>query len=203
MNRSAVLNKFKVFVLGASICLISAIARADDSTDTAKTITRCEACHGPRGDGAFFSIPRLNGQQAAYLASRFRSFSDPTRQDPHATNNMWPMASQVTDAAMAPIAKYFSGQAPTPLRSSGPLAAAGRKIYEQGAKGVPACQSCHGEQAEGKGGVPRLAGQHGGYLTAQMWSFNFMLRNNATMHPSVKYMTDEQIRSLVSYLASD
>ena len=203
MSRSAALKNLGIFAVGASVCLISTIALAEVSADTAKMIARCETCHGPRGDSAFSSTPRLNGQQAAYLASRFRSFGDPTRQDPHATNNMWPMASQVTDATMATIAKYFSGQPPTPARSSGPLAAAGRKIYEQGAKGVPACQSCHGEHAEGKGAVPRLAGQHGGYLTTQMWSFNFMLRGNATMHPSVKYMTDGQIQSLASYLAGD
>ena len=158
MSRSAALKNLRIFAVGASVCLISTIARAEVSADTAKMIARCETCHGPRGDSAFSSTPRLNGQQAAYLASRFRSFGDPTRQDPHATNNMWPMASQVTDATMATIAKYFSGQPPTPARSSGPLAAAGRKIYEQGAKGVPACQSCHGEHAEGKGAVPQTGG---------------------------------------------
>jgi len=203
MGRSTVFGNLQVFALGASICLFSTIVRADDAADTAKTIARCETCHGSRGDSAFATTPRLNGQQTAYLTSRFRSFRDPTRQDPHAINNMWPIASQVGDATMAAIAKYFSSQAPTPAKGTGPLAAAGRKIYENGAQGVPACQSCHGENAEGKDAVPRLAGQHEGYLAAQMWSFNFMLRNSAAMHPNVMNMTDEQIRMLASYLAGN
>ena len=191
-------------MLAASMAWMSipAIA-AENPTKTSEVVARCESCHGLRGDSTFRTIPRLNGQQTGYLANRFQSFRDLTRQDAHATQFMWGEKSRVADSEILPIVRYFSGQAATPPKSGGPTAALGKKIYEQGTAGAPSCQSCHGEKGEGNGVVPRLAGQHGEYLITQMWVFSFMLRNNETMHPNVKRMTDSQIKAVASYLAGD
>ena len=39
------------------------------------------------------------------------------------------------------------------------------------AKGVPACQGCHGSDAQGQATFPRLAGQHADYLVKQLILF--------------------------------
>ncbi len=43
-------------------------------------IPKCEQCHGPSGNSRSGMIPRINGQNAQYLTSRFFAFQDPTRQ---------------------------------------------------------------------------------------------------------------------------
>lgn len=81
----------------------------------------------------------------------------------------------------------------------------GRQIYENGivAQNIPACQACHGPRGEGKGAIPRLAGQHADYLKTQMWVFSFQLRENDIMHPNTKNMRGDQIDALASYLAAN
>jgi cytochrome c553 len=116
---------------------------------------------------------------------------------------MWSVKLQVPDTATSSIARYFSEQPATPAKDGGATAAAGKKLYESAKPGTPSCQSCHGERGEGKGTVPRLAGQHAEYLITQMWVFNFMLRTSDTMHHNVQSMTDQQIKAVASYLASD
>jgi len=204
MDRYLASRVLTIAAMIVSLYCISAPARAaEGAARTSEIIARCESCHGPRGDSAFPTTPRLNGQQANYLASRFQSFRDLTRQDPHATQFMWEEKSRVADTAILSIAQYFSGQAATQPKNSGSSAALGKKIYEKAAVDAPSCQSCHGEKGEGKGAVPRLAGQHAKYLVTQMWVFNFMLRTSETMHPNVKNMTEQQISAVASYLAGD
>jgi cytochrome c553 len=203
MVQNVVSRILRIVVLSASACLIDASAWAQDVAATSNIIARCESCHGLHGDSAFPTTPRLNGQQGSYLASRFQSFRDLTRQDPHATYSMWGVKSGVADTEIPAIARYFSGQTRTQPHSNGQFAPLGKKIYEKETANAPSCQSCHGQTGEGKGAVPRLAGQHAKYLITQMWVFNFMLRTSETMHPKVKYMTDQQIRAVASYLAGE
>ena len=149
-------------------------------------------------------MPRLNGQQYQYLGNRLRSFSDPTRQSAHATYSMWSVNSRLSDAAVAALAQYFSAQPPPALAPMGKLAEQGRKLYENGdGPQLPACQNCHGAGAEGKGIIPRLAGQHAQYLRQQMESFLLRTRVNETMNPHSRMLTHEQILALVAYLAKD
>ena len=68
---------------------------------------------------------------------------------------------------------------------------------------VPACISCHGVQGQGSDTIPRLAGQHGVYLTQEMESFRFALRESNVMHPELNNISEDQIKALVAYLARD
>jgi cytochrome c553 len=170
-----------------------------------KATSVCQNCHGPGGDSASSTFPRLNGQQADYIAAQLKNFRDHSRADPHAQAYMWGMASQLDDTLIAGLAKYYAGQKPQPPQSGGALAAAGRKIYMNGvtAENIPSCQICHGANGEGKGAFPRLAGQHADYLKKQMEAFRSTLRDNAVMHANTKDMTDSQIEALASYLSND
>lgn len=199
---------FKALMLGAG--LVSTLAIADAQTASggnAQTMatTTCQNCHGPKGDSTSSTFPRLNGQQADYIAAQLKNFRSHSRTDPHARAYMWGMASQLDDAMIVGLGKYYAAQTPTQPQSGGALAAEGKKIYMNGvdAQNIPACQACHGEHGEGMGEMPRLAGQHGDYLKKQLEAFRSTLRESDVMHANTKDMIDSQIEALVSYLAND
>ena len=194
--------------VGFGICLISTAANAaagDDQT-AASTVTKvCQNCHGPNGNSVSATFPRLNGQQADYLTAQLKNFRDHSRNDPHAMAYMWGMASQLSDANINGLAKYLASQKPTSAQTGGDLASAGKKIYMTGvvAHNVPACAACHGNNGEGNGVMPRLAGQHAEYLKSQLEDFRSLVRANDIMHANTKDMTDTEIEAVVSYLAND
>ncbi len=167
--------------------------------------TVCQNCHGPDGNSVSPTFPRLNGQQADYLAIQLKAFRDHTRADPHAMAYMWGMSSQLDDSTITALANYLASQKPTPAQPGGSLAAEGKKLFMDGddAHNVPACAACHGDHGEGNGQFPRLAGQHADYLRNQLEDFRSLVRKNNIMHANTAEMTDQQIEAVVSYLAND
>jgi cytochrome c553 len=186
------------------------VAATQDSAvppaELSKTIANCESCHGPKGNSLTPTTPRLNGQQAGYLAAQLKSFRNPTMEDPHAIDAMWRTATRTGDQMVTALANYFASQAASPPQpGSGSLAAEGRRIFEHGAaaQDLPACESCHGPRGEGTGATPRLAGQHAAYLTHAMEVLELELRESHVMHPRLNQISDNQIKALVAYLAND
>jgi cytochrome c553 len=165
----------------------------------------CQDCHGPQGNSVSATFPRLNGQQADYLALQLKNFRDQKRSDPHARAYMWGMAAQLDDVTIGGLANYYADQKPTQPQTGGALAAEGKNIFMDGvdAQNIPACQACHGDHGEGNGVIPRIAGQHATYLKSQLEAFRSTLRESDVMHANTKDMTDSQIEALVSYLAND
>ena len=170
------------------------------SGDIAVAAAKCQACHDAPGRSA---APRLNGQHAAYILTRLREFHDPASQTPAATHAMWDMSSSIGAKKAEALAEFFSQQTPTPAHGSGALARKGKQFYESGDGIGPACQTCHGAQGEGKGAIPRLAGQHNLYLSRQLASFGLMVRFHATMSGPARPLSDEQVQAVVSYLGGD
>lgn len=206
------MNRIVPAVLLTGTLLIADIALAQSAGNGApseaavsKATTTCQDCHGPGGNSVVATFPRLNGQQADYIAAQLRNFRDHKRADPHAVAYMWGMASQLDDALIADLGKYYAAQLPTAPQTGGALAAEGKKIYENGAPadGVPPCQACHGVHGEGNGIIPRIAGQHADYLKKQLEAFRSTLRASDIMHANTANMTDREIEAVVSYLAND
>lgn len=199
------------FALSLSLGLAMSPAFADDVSDQAadaaltKVQTVCQNCHGPNGDSAVATFPRLNGQQAEYIIAQLKNFREHSRNDPHAQAYMWGMASQLDDAISTEIAKYYAKQKPTPPQIGGALEAEGKTLFTDGddANHIPPCAACHGDHGEGTGEIPRIAGQHADYLKSQMEAFRSLLRQNEVMHVNTKDMTDREIEAVVSYLAND
>jgi len=166
----------------------------------------CAQCHGPGGRSIAPTFPQLAGQPAPYLETQLKAFRDQTRSDPDAIAYMWGMAAQLNDATIAALADYYSRQKPAvPAKLSDPAAAAdGKRIFEQGvpAGQIPACASCHGAQAQGNGVIPRLAGQHAGYLRKQILVIQNALRSAPVMHGVVKDLTPAQTQAVALYLES-
>jgi cytochrome c553 len=204
-------NKLFVGVLAGTFLAGEMAIAADTGNSPAgdaaaqKATTTCQNCHGPGGDSATGTFPRLNGQQADYIAAQLKNFRDHKRSDPHAVAYMWGMASQLDDAMIAALAKYYASQPATVSQTGGSLAGDGKKIFDDGApaNGVPPCQACHGAHGEGNSVIPRIAGQHADYLKKQLEAFRSTLRTSDVMHANTANMTDSQIEALVSYLAND
>jgi cytochrome c553 len=204
------MKKGAVSAIAASAYFAATLASAQNSAvppaELSKAIAGCHTCHGPEGNSASTTVPRLNGQQAGYIAAQLRNFRNPAKEDPHAINTMWNVAEHTGDEMILALASYYAGQAPTePRKGSGALAAEGEGLYMRGSSGenIPACQTCHGARGEGTDATPRLAGQHADYLTKELEVLRLSLRESDVMHPKTNLMTDGQIKALVAYLAND
>ena len=190
-------------VLGCTL-LAAPVAAAQSGDAIQKLVAPCESCHGPGGNSTTHSVPRLNGQQAAYIWQKLSSFRDPSIQAPSAIHAMWDIATHIPPDRINAIGWYFASQAPTAAGTGGPSAALGRRIYMEGvAATVPACQRCHGAKGEGSGAVPRLAGQHADYLSAQLQSFNLRTRYHDKMDYNAGALSLDQIKAISDYLSGD
>lgn len=173
--------------------------------EVAGTAHMCSSCHGLEGRSISPTFPRLAGQQQEYIETQLKAFRDHSRADPHAHTYMWGMAAHLSDATIAGLAAYYGSRKPVPGTPADPAeVAAGKKIFDEGipATDVPACAACHGEQAQGAGAIPRLAGQHRSYLEQQLAAFASNARANEIMHDNSKNLTPQQISAVAAYLSS-
>jgi len=165
----------------------------------------CGTCHGVQGNSQQPKFPRLAGQSANYLAAQLKAFRGQSRGDPDALGYMWGMASQLDDATIDALARYYSGQrAERSASGRSELATRGKEIYEHGieSEGVPACAGCHGPDAHGIADFPRLAGQHSQYILKQLGSFQTNMRNVAVMHGVAQNLRLAQMQAVAAYLES-
>ena len=189
----------------AGLLAVSACASHDKQDAVAGTEHVCSSCHGMEGKSVSPTFPRLAGQQKDYLVVQLKAFRDHTRADPHAHTYMWGMAASLSDATIDGLADYYSARTPVAGQpDTSPDVAAGKKIYEEGIAelGVPACGGCHGDQAQGGGTFPRLAGQHRPYIEGQLAAFSSNSRANEIMHDNAKSLTPETERQLAAFLAT-
>jgi cbb3-type cytochrome c oxidase subunit III len=189
------------------LALSASIAWAVEDAEVKRLARQtCAACHGPRGVSTSPAFPHLAGQQPSYIEAQLKGFKDHSRGDPAAQGYMWGMASQLDDETIKRLAAYYGSQSP-PRGTPGDKVqiAKGKALYESGLPedGVPACMACHGANAEGKEGVPRLAGQHAAYLVKQLAYFKSLQRGNApVMHAIGDKLSFEQMQAVAAYAAS-
>jgi cytochrome c553 len=139
----------------------------------AQRVLACILCHGREGraapDGYY---PRIAGKPAGYLFNQLRNFRDERRH--YALMNG--LLELLDDAYLREIAAYFAGldlPYPPPLPASDPpaLRAAGEALVRRGdpARGLPACNDCHGAQMTGHAPfIPGLLGLPRDYVNAQL-----------------------------------
>ena len=168
---------------------------------------RCQECHGADGISVSEKIPNHAGQQAAYLIKQLTDFQSGRRH--HET--MTVMAADLNDADRADIAAYFGSQKLMQGDGSVGLASGlAKSLLQKGdeIRHLPACASCHGENAKGKvaDGVvyPVLAGQRKIYLRTQLVNWKLAERTNSpdgVMNKIAEQLSDDEIEALSSYLA--
>lgn len=183
----------------------AAVPASKGDPKAAETIVNqvCAGCHSVDGNSAAAANPKLAGLNAEYINKQLTNFKSGDRKNPV----MGGIVASLSPQDMLNLAAYFSAQQPKPGTSKDQaLALTGQKIYRGGVQGagVPACASCHG--AQGKGipvQFPRLAGQHGDYIYAQLNGFRVGARANdaAKMMRSIAAkMTDADMKAVASYI---
>ncbi len=196
--------------LGLLATLFVAPARALDATtsvspqDVQAKIAYCEVCHGPsaRGFVGYYPIPRLAGQQVAYIENQLRGFIDRKRTNPIMAN----VAHTLSPAMLAALAAKLHDLNPKPVGGA-PVdrVAAGEKIYKDGvpSASVPACAGCHGAEARGNDQFPRLAGQLYPYIVLQLtgWSTERAENLSAVMAPIAHNLNKSQIEEVAAYVS--
>jgi cytochrome c553 len=179
------------------------------SKDFDAKVQYCKTCHGLSGQGfrGAYPMPRLAGQQPEYLKNQLKAFIERRR-----TNAvMFNVAHVLSPAMITAVAAYFKNLDPKPLGGSPrELAATGKRIYQEGSAGtdIPACASCHGEDAKGQGAFPRLAGQLDDYILNKLvnWSKErgqdpARPDTSAVMEPIAHSLTRPQITAVAVYLS--
>ena len=207
--------KSAILALAAAAAALSAgCANPQRSRDTANpavpavTLAQqvCSNCHGMTGSAVSPNFPNLAAQTQPYLVSQLSGFQSHSRRDPAGFEYMWGLSRHLTSEQIAGLAAYYAGQSPTvqPIEGDSRGIEAGKLIFASGVadKGVPACAACHGPEAKGNEGFPRLAGQHADYLVKQLGVFQRTdERPEGSIMKTVAHgLTQQNIQDVAAYL---
>jgi cytochrome c553 len=169
----------------------------------------CETCHGlsARGFIGTNPMPRLAGQQPDYIKNQLQAFIDRRRLNPVMGNVAHVLSPAMVDA----LATHFRDLDPPPYGGAPKeLMSEGEKIYHEGVPSaeVPACDSCHGQDAHGIDQFPRLAGQLNGYMIAKLTNWSKERGqdpknpdNSEIMGPIAEKLTNKQIAAVAAYVS--
>ncbi|WP_031430648.1 c-type cytochrome [Methylomicrobium agile] len=170
-------------------------------------LTACSRCHDTAETAPTSPyIPRLGGQDRAYLKRALQEYRDDARQ----SGFMEPVADDLDDEQIDRLSAYYAVLAPSFSAVSRPASPderkLGRQLAEQGdrARKIPACFSCH--TGQGREDYPRLAGQSEQYLRQQLQVFRRGVRDKtphgAMMSVVAGRMTEQQVLAAASFFAS-
>jgi cytochrome c553 len=197
------------WVMALVTAMLAGTARAEDASTVSNKefqakLQYCEVCHGVSAQGflGYYPIPRLAGQQVAYIENQLKGFVEHKR-----TNNiMFNVGHVLSPAMITALANGFHDLNPKPFGNAPKeLVAAGKQIYEEGVPGasVPACSACHGKDAKGSGQFPRLAGQLYPYVSLQLtnWAKERGETTSDIMAPIARGLTQAQIKAVAAYVS--
>lgn len=135
--------------------------------------TACDRCHDTAtAPPPSALVPRLAGQNAAYLARSLREYKRGERR----SGFMQPVAAMLDDAQIEALAAHYADMPRAPDNDPAAVLPA-TELAEAAALAngahtdvrLPACHSCHGASA--RNDYPLLAGQYADYLAQQLRLF--------------------------------
>ena len=139
------------------------------------------------------------------LRNNYR-YEDAPRNEPRAWAFMKGVARDLDEPTIQALADYFSKQSPLPgrIKAGGGDVEKGKALYLEGDadRGLIACQSCHGPEGKGQGGIPRLAGQHADYVKLQLGYIQSGLRNVEQMQALITNLNETDFANLAAYVQS-
>lgn len=162
----------------------------------------CAACHNPDGGGTTNgSVPRIAGQHYRVLVRQVLDFRrgarwDMRMEDVATSHEIIPGLQDIAD-----VTSYASHLTRDGARGLGD----GQNVEKGAAIYAANCSSCHGKNGEGddRRGVPRLSGQHAGYLARQLYdAIDGRRPVLATSHRKRFVKLDfQEVQGLADYLA--
>jgi len=196
-------------IVWAGAAVAQAPAKPDAEKGQAIATQVCAACHGADGNSQIAANPKIAGQFHEYLYKQLLNFKPQGSKKPERENAvMAGMVANLSAADMQNLAAYYAGQKLKPaVATDKELAALGQKIYRGGnaATAVAACAGCHGPAGAGIPALyPRISGQFGEYVAAQLKAFRAGARANdpnSMMRGVAARMTDREIQAVAEYVA--
>jgi cytochrome c553 len=200
-----------VAVLLSSLLLAAAASANEPAAAPAKpdlgkggTISSqvCAACHTADGSRGSPANPILAGQHPEYLVKQLTEFKSGKRKNAVMSG----MAAPLSEEDIRNVAAFYASKTVKPgFAKNKDTVAFGEKIYRGGIaeRNIPACAACHGPQGSGiPAQYPRVSGQHGDYIEAQMVAFRSGARaNSAQMTGVAAKMNDKEIKAVSDYIA--
>lgn len=170
--------------------------------DASRGVTACITCHGPKGQSAVGTWPKLSAQHAAYTAKQLKNFKEGTRANPV----MMGMSATLTEQDMQNISAYLAKQPISQgVAQDKNTIELGQSIYRGGiaAKGVPACAACHSPTGAGiPSQYPLLGGQWADYTNAQLLAFREGVRKNSSQMTAIATkLSDQEMKAVSDYIA--
>jgi len=201
----------KTAALILSSLLLAATAQANEPAASAKpdlakggaiSAQVCAACHTADGSRGSPANPILQGQHPEYLAKQLAEFKSGKRKNAVMSG----MAAPLSEDDIRNVSAFYAGKVAKPgFAKNKDTVMLGEKIWRGGIaeRSVPACAGCHGPTGAGlPAQYPRLSGQHGDYVEAQMTAFRSGARaNNAVMTTVAARMSDAEIKAVSDYVA--
>jgi len=186
-------SKIKITgVLISSLFIFSInVSAADMSFGKLKSDT-CATCHGVEGISPFPLIPNLAGQDADYIVHQLKAFKSGSRLN----ESMKQISKSLSNDEMITLANYFSRQSIETVDGGDPL------LIKKGNDKYSFCWSCHGENGEGPGSYPSVAGQHPQYTIQQLKNFKDGSRKNPAMKALVEVLSADDMEALGAYIAT-
>ncbi len=199
-------------LLAASLqlSLVTDAAAAGDAQAGEGKAATCAACHGPDGNSAVPTFPKLAGQGERYLLKQMIDIRDGARSVPTMLGQLDAMSEQ----DLLDIAAFYSSQPKSGGRTDPELLALGEKVYRSGVmeRNVAACASCHSPNGLGNApaGYPSLAGQHAEYTATQLRMYRKGYEQEGgrendgdakIMRTTAFGLSDLEIEAVASYIA--
>lgn len=169
----------------------AALADAGDAERGRKLAYTCMGCHGIENyKNAYpkYSVPKLGGQSAAYVAAALAEYRAGGRWHP----TMKGQAMSLSAQDRADLGAWFATFAKKP-------AFAPKGTLPDAATG---CTACHGR--DGYGTVPEnpaLAGQHADYLEQALNDYRRGKRKNPVMNTFASQLTPDEIHEIAAYFS--
>ncbi len=199
-------------LMGACLMASGSIAQEGDAERGEAASATCVACHQANGGGMNISggesWPRLAGLNSNYIAKQLHDFKAGDRQNA----TMVTFANMLDDQQIADVAAYYSQLPATPGQGGDnadeALLARGEQLAERGDWNayIVSCKSCHGPGGQGVGETfPGIAGQHAGYISAQLNAWKSDTRGNDPqnlMGAIAKRMSEEDIQAVSAWYAT-
>jgi cytochrome c553 len=165
----------------------------------------CAGCHGERGIAPDPQFPNLAGQSAVAIYKQLHDYKSGSRVNEVMTG----IAQSLEDQEIVDVSAHISSVAAatpppgTPEMTDKDVV----RIVERGdpARGLPACNGCHGFNSGGPIETPSLSRQSKNYLAGQLLAFKSAARQNdiyTRMRSVAAKLTDREIDLLATFYAT-
>lgn len=180
-------------IVGTALALPAMTVSAADAERGRTLAYACMGCHGiESAKNAYpkYSVPKLGGQNAAYIVTALNAYAAGERWHP----TMRGYASTLSAEDRADLAAWFAAAAPPDTGE--------KQVGTRPEKAEP-CTACHGPLGKGMTDeYPDIGGQHADYLVQVLNDYRLGKRKNAIMGAFAQQLTRDEIIAIADYFSS-